>query len=331
MGSSTSQETDINQTIVNNVLQTSNEECLVTCQNDIDDTTVIISDSSDVTVNISQLCTISNVDCIMNTNLDSLIDNTLEGYSEQEAGGSGGFHVGWTGMSLAWDTIDQNTDINQYISNSITQTMTSACDISGENTTTDSYFSVTDSDNVAIGISQEVELESSNCNMDNSAKSTTYTTEIADASQSAGRCTSAGGCGCLVFILIIVGFILLLVVMMSGMASINKTSSATTQSAANANSTANTTAKAADYYGGRTTAVIDDSDSESESGVGNKINQGLDTALVAQGQYQDTKGLYQEVKEALPKSTGVVAEAEEGAAALAPEAEVLAPLALAAV
>ena len=174
MGGDTTNTVNANQRIVNSVLQASKQKCDAKCQNLISGITIIAGPGTG-DINIKQECKLTNISCIMRTQLNSQIENILDAMVKQTATQAGLFP--------AWGDASNTMNLYQQIENSITQTMDSACLFEASSTVTGAYFYVVGERNV--NLSQSGIITNASCNMDNLAKAVTYNEISADVDQTA--------------------------------------------------------------------------------------------------------------------------------------------------
>lgn len=125
MGSVNSNQSTVNQTIANSILQTATIGCAATCENiDSGNVTVIIGGNYG-NITFSQKCT-ADATCVIDNALNSSVDNILASTLSQEAVSSG----------LAGRLYSGNTnlaDIKQTIKNTIVQNTDIQCSGSSTN------------------------------------------------------------------------------------------------------------------------------------------------------------------------------------------------------
>lgn len=173
-GSETRQKIEANQEIATNVVQVSTVYCNITAVTEFNNNNVIIKGSNG-NFDFSQRATIDNSSCNMNSSLDAEIETIIQAMLNQSASAQSGF-------SLDFTTIKQNTSIYQTINNSITQMMTSSCNITASNTRNNNYIFVSDSEG-NFDFSQNSSIDSSTCNMSNIAKTTVYNKAATETEQ----------------------------------------------------------------------------------------------------------------------------------------------------
>jgi hypothetical protein len=200
MGSVQSSTIKSNNQVSNNLIQTSYQSCHIGCH-PTQKSNITIINSKTGNINVDQLCAIDNVQCIMSTNFDASLENILESMASQDNSAVNGFSINFAG-------IKQNVDLNQLIENQITQIQTSSCDINEEEVEAVNMF-VLNSQTGDINMSQKGTISNALCNMDNTAKATSYSKATADATQKASVKTIAG-----MFIALLVLCIIIIVIVM---------------------------------------------------------------------------------------------------------------------
>lgn len=162
------------QNVVNTVLQSSESSCTISCQNSIDDVTIIVEGGSgDIT--IDQECKMDNLNCILKSSFNTQIQDILKSMIDQENSVSGL-------TNLPWDQISQNVDLYQYIENSITQMMDNSCKFNAGNDASGIYMYVKDRKG-NINLSQSASITNASCNMSSIAKAVVYNNESTKTKQ----------------------------------------------------------------------------------------------------------------------------------------------------
>lgn len=208
MGNSSSQKITENQQILTTSTQIANSSCLITCNENIENMTlIIIGGTGDVT--ISQQCELSDVSCVMESSLDSNIDSILSAINSQSSEQSG---------VPIWDMPQnsrQTVDITQLITNSITQIQTASCEISANLTQNNNYIYIQDR-NGDITLSQEIVISGATCNMTNNSSIIASSTTSSDSSQESIQKKGLGMFMMIIIILIIMGGIIMCVFLLTG-------------------------------------------------------------------------------------------------------------------
>lgn len=195
MAPTTTQFISVQQTIMNNVLVVSEQTCAFICNEDISNNTIIIIGGTG-SVNVTQECTLKDLSCIMQNSIDTEIQNAMSAMLDQTTTDQ----ASWT---INFADINEYINLTQYMQNSITQIMESTCTFETTQTVTGNYFYVEDR-NGDFNLSQTSTIANSNCNMDNSAKSTSYNNESTDTSQT----SKITGPATLIFIAIIIAVVM---------------------------------------------------------------------------------------------------------------------------
>src|SRR5437879_4938950 len=120
------QTTSSTTKVANNILQTSSESCIFTCGATANNNTAIFIDSN-VNYTITARCTIADSSCVAVQTLDSDVSSTLKAMAEQTATAISAPNVSVKGVSFGISASNQSVDLNQYISNSISQINSSTC------------------------------------------------------------------------------------------------------------------------------------------------------------------------------------------------------------
>lgn len=211
MGASASnQRITSTQKVTNTMIQSSRQLCDATCNNNLSNTTIIVS-GGEGDIDITQQCAIDNITCIMGASFDAQLENTLESMLTQSATAMS------AGFNMNFAATNQNTNLNQYITNSTTQLMDSSCNFTASNNIDNLYFFVEDRDG-NINISQSATISNSSCNMDNVAKNTVYNAASASADQES-KISQLGAMGMImvvIIIMVILGAIMMVITKITG-------------------------------------------------------------------------------------------------------------------
>jgi hypothetical protein len=202
MGSVQSSTIKSNNRVSNNLIQTSSETCNVSCH-ETQNINVILIDSTMGNLTFDQLCALDGIQCMMTNNFDASLENILESMASQDNSAVNGFSINFAG-------IKQNVDLNQLIENQITQIQSSSCDINIDEVK-NVYFYAKNSQTGDVNMSQEGKISNALCNMDNTAKATSYSKATADATQKASVKTIAGMMIALLILCIIIIVIVMIV------------------------------------------------------------------------------------------------------------------------
>lgn len=128
MGSNQSATAETDQSILNNIINDSSEECNATCNNNVKDMVFNISGSGAEQFGITQVCS-ANANCIMKTQLTTNIQNVLDSMVKQQQSASKGFLP-----SLSGNNQETTAITRQNINNQISQIMQSSCNALTSNT-----------------------------------------------------------------------------------------------------------------------------------------------------------------------------------------------------
>lgn len=178
MGGAQSNVVDLVQNTKTNILQLSQENCKANCSNYSGDNTIIIN-GTEIKDNLdfNQQC-VTNVNCIMESQLDNQVQNILSSTIDQEQ---------QTEQSFLDFTVSAQSNVTvakQNITNNITQILQSSCTATSSNIRQNDLIVLSNSE---IGGSVDLSQNSSatsQCTMNNLAKQVTFNSEQAKVSQS---------------------------------------------------------------------------------------------------------------------------------------------------
>src|SRR5438309_5169098 len=226
MGGVQTQTINDNQTIVNNMLQLSEESCNIKCQNVFTGNNITII-SNNIDFSLDQYCSLDNVSCIMGSSFDVEIQNILKSMLKQEATAVNGF-------SLNFNDINEDVNLNQLIENQISQIQQSSCNITAGQEISNNVFVLAPSDyskksNVKFSITQDSSISNSTCNMNNVSKAVSYNSATADVTQKSAIYTMGSMLLIAIIVLVVIGVIVFLVIRFSGSISSAVSSSKSSQ------------------------------------------------------------------------------------------------------
>lgn len=152
-----------NQTIQNNMLQSTSNVCKSVCTNTRNGGQVIIKDGTNWgELDLSQSCT-ANSTCIISTNMSSTVNNVLDALLKQQQSAQQSVFA----FTLQVQT--NVTDLEQNIQNNLTQVINSSCQASATNTQNNPFVYIGNSNNMGkINLSQAASSNAS-CQMTNVA------------------------------------------------------------------------------------------------------------------------------------------------------------------
>jgi len=177
MGSAQSNFISEAQNLENSILQASSETCIATCTNVEDNNTIIINGTSiGGNLDLTQQCK-AQASCIMANQLDSQVQNIVKAMAEQKQTSK------TSPFSFSFKGQNNEAQINQNITNSVTQIMNTACQSTSDNMMVNDTIVLT---NDRVGgnfvLSQSGDA-TSNCTMNNLAKQVLFNKERATADQ----------------------------------------------------------------------------------------------------------------------------------------------------
>ena len=152
------------QILQNSILQDSKETCIANCTNYNGGGTIIINGTSIAgNVDIVQQCS-ATTSCVMNQQLTSQVQNIVSAIAEQDSKAEQSF------LNFTINTQADVTNTRQYVRNTVTQILDSACQASSRNIQIDNLV-VLEQDNIGgnLILGQEGSA-TANCVMNNLAK-----------------------------------------------------------------------------------------------------------------------------------------------------------------
>lgn len=167
----------LNQT--NQILQSSSESCLGQCTANQSGNEVIISGSKIGNLNFNQQCPAS-ASCIMNSTLDTNVSDIMSAMADQEAVTQLGL------LNMNFSNTSNNLDIQESITNQITQIMQSTCQATSDVNQYDNMIVLKNSTAGDISISNSGSA-TANCTMTNTARAVVFNQQTAKSSQKAKR------------------------------------------------------------------------------------------------------------------------------------------------
>jgi hypothetical protein len=212
MGSDTSTTANVVLSVANSVTQTSVSSCEISCNQDQSDNTVIISPGSNVgNITFSQVCVIDDASCIINTNIQSEIENILQSTADQTAMATKAV------FSATFTSTNCVSNMDQIINNQVQQLISNTCTIESNQTMNNNYVYVGSNSVVGdISFAQHSTLSNVECTMDNSSKAAAYNQETATVTQKATTVNMLFMLFMIFAIVAAMAFILVLVFLLTG-------------------------------------------------------------------------------------------------------------------
>lgn len=163
------------QRVNNDVAQISEEVCRADCQNIQSGNTIIISGSTTGDVMFNQQCR-PKATCVMNQTFTTRIQDILDSLQKQTASTQSAF------LSFVVNSNTNVADVEQTITNQITQLLSSTCQASSQQLQTDNLIYVKDSTTGNIGFNQAEEPTTA-CVMNNIGRVVAYNDMVAKSDQ----------------------------------------------------------------------------------------------------------------------------------------------------
>ena len=199
---------DIVQSVTNNILQTSAEQCTSSCSQVQSGNTIICIDCDASVIGETAQCE-ANAACTMNQNLDSQIKVLMKAYSKQAQKIQHSiFDFGSLTRQSISSTIDQN------INNQVTQILSSECQANSDTIQRNNITYVNGNTGKAdvIGLSSTGNAEA-NCMMQNLGKSIAFTTSVATNDQDQSFENAFASIIIAIVLMLVLGGIVLIIVL----------------------------------------------------------------------------------------------------------------------
>ena len=199
---------DIVQTVTNNIVQVSADQCTSQCSVAQSGNTIICIDCDANVIGETAECE-ANAACTMNQTLDSQIKVLMKAYSEQTQSIQ---HSIFDFGSLTNQSV--SSTINQNINNQVTQILTSECQANSNTIQNNNVTYVNGNTGKAdvIGLSSNGNAEA-NCMMQNLGKSVAFTTAVATNDQDQTFKNAFASIIIAIVLMLIVGGIVLVIVL----------------------------------------------------------------------------------------------------------------------
>ena len=182
MVSSTTNTANLQQTFMNNILQSNQENCIASTTNSANNNIVIVN-GANIKGNFTGVSSTTSTDasCLMVSNMENSVSNILSATIKQtnisETDWFNGFQF----------TKEKNTfNISQTVVNNISQITQSTCSSNTTSSTNNNYVYVATGTNIGgdfVGVTNAAS-SSANCSINNVMKNTTYNQAQANADQS---------------------------------------------------------------------------------------------------------------------------------------------------
>lgn len=201
--------------LVNNILQSANNQCLVSCANYSSGNVYEIIGNKGL-VDVTQSCVISDASCVFRTSFENDITNLIETISTQKNKRT------TMGFSFELGQSSQNIDIKTYIENNISQIMNSSCSFVTQNVKSNNYYLVRDNEG-QVHLGQEGSITTANCTIENFANNTIYNEDVAELTQENVTENIFGLIAIAIICVIAVIIIIVIIFIFKGTGTVNKT------------------------------------------------------------------------------------------------------------
>lgn len=181
MGTNTDESATLKQTVTNNILQSTNQVCRTSSNVQITGNAIIVSGGTvKGNVGITANGTQASAACMMSSSMNSNVSTLLSSIAQQS-------NTTFTDMlgDLSFNNTNEDVDIEQAVTNNITQIMNSTCQTNSNISVSDNYIYVGDA-NVggSVGIDVSNSSATSSCTMNNVSSAVAYNQAQASSDQS---------------------------------------------------------------------------------------------------------------------------------------------------
>lgn len=161
----TSENIELDQSIVNDVLQQTQNKCVYTCKNVSNANITIVNTTIDGNLDVDQNCSIISSSCLLKTTMDNTVDNDISASLKQEEEDSANL------LALtAGDSSTANSNINSSIRNLASQIIKNNCGGDSENDNFDNINILNSTVKGNVSIDQTSSISKSSCILNNILK-----------------------------------------------------------------------------------------------------------------------------------------------------------------
>lgn len=159
------------QTTMNDTVQNIQNRCSNACGNQSQNQTYIIEDSSDITFNLDQTCSVVGTSCVARTYLETDIQNTLNAINNNTVVNDASYGL----VNLDYDY----SYISQYIRNNVTQQVDNFCQNNAINDRNNLFVYVKNVKKGLFNLTQTGSVSNTQCSFDTTAKMSIINQETA--------------------------------------------------------------------------------------------------------------------------------------------------------
>lgn len=159
------------QTTMNDTVQNINNRCANACGNDSSNNTYVIEDSSNVTFDMNQTCSVVGTSCVARTYLETDIQNVLNAVNNNTVVNDASYGLINSDYNYSY--------ISQYIRNNVTQQVDNFCQNNSKNTRNNVFVYVKNAKNVNFSMTQTGTVSNTQCSFDTTAKMSIINQETA--------------------------------------------------------------------------------------------------------------------------------------------------------
>ena len=167
---STNYSTQIQDTM-NDTVQNIQNRCANVCANDSSNTTYVIEDSSNITFNMNQTCSVVGTSCVARTYLETDIQNVLNAVNNNSVVNDASYGLVNADYNYSY--------ISQYIRNNVTQQVDNFCQNTAKNDRNNLFMYVKNVKNGVFDLTQTGTVSNTQCSFDTTAKMSIINQETA--------------------------------------------------------------------------------------------------------------------------------------------------------
>lgn len=177
MSPSVNQSITISQTSINSVMQAATNTCINQCENMSTDETIIITDSSNVTVNAAQTCSVVGSTCILKSSFKNVIDAVQSAAATQLEAAESDL------LSINFGDYNESINMNQYIKNQVSQLFNNTCKNQSTTITKNALLYINKTNGANVNFATGGAVTNTQCQVSNTSTTQITTSQTAKASQ----------------------------------------------------------------------------------------------------------------------------------------------------
>lgn len=159
------------QTTMNDTVQNIQNRCAYTCGNKSENNTVVVENSSNVTFDMNQTCSVVGTSCVARTYLETDIQNVLNAVNNNSVVNDASYGLINADYNYSY--------ISQYIRNNVTQQVDNFCQNNSTNNRNNLFVYVKNVNNGVFNLTQTGTVSNTQCSFDTTAKMSIINQETA--------------------------------------------------------------------------------------------------------------------------------------------------------